>query len=92
MADHGLNSVMRLEFGSTQMIKEAIAAGMGISLLSRWATRREVSHGAIAELSVEDTPLVRQFSALMLRSRFRTRALDVFKLLLEEMTPNLTAT
>jgi DNA-binding transcriptional LysR family regulator len=91
MADHKLTSVMRLEFGSTQMIKEAIAAGMGISLLSRWATRREVSQGVLVELPVEDTPRVRRFSALMLRSRFRTGALEVFKRLLDEMTPELTA-
>ena len=91
MADHGLRSVAQLEFGSTQMIKEAIAAGMGISLLSRWATRREVAQGALAELPVAGTPCVRQFSALTLRSRFRTRALDVFLRLLDEMTPALAA-
>ncbi len=91
LTDHGLRSVAQLEFGSTQMIKEAIAAGMGISLLSRWATRREVAQGALAELSVADTPCVRQFSALTLRSRFQTRALDVFLRLLDEMTPKLAA-
>lgn len=91
LADHALSSVVRLEFGSTQMIKEAVAAGMGISLLSRWATRREVAQRALVELSAQGTPCVRQFSTLTLRSRFQTRALEVFLRLLDEMAPALAA-
>jgi len=91
LTSHGLNPAVRLEFGSTQMIKEAVAAGMGISLLSRWATRREVAQGALIELSAQGTPYVRQFSALTLQSRFQTRALEVFLRLLDEMAPTLAA-
>ncbi len=88
-AGHALSAVARLEFGSTQMIKETVAAGMGIALLSRWATRNEVERGALVELAVRDTPSVRHFSALTLRSRFQTQALAVFLRLLDEMTPAL---
>jgi DNA-binding transcriptional LysR family regulator len=90
-ANYALSSVSRLEFGSTQMIKEAVLAGMGVSLLSRWATRREVAQGALVELAAPGTPCVRQFSVLTLRSRFQTRALEVFLRLLDEMAPSLAA-
>ena len=32
-----------LEFGSTQLIKESVEAGLGVSLLSYWAIREECS-------------------------------------------------
>ncbi len=91
LTDHALASAVRLEFGSTQMIKEAVAAGMGISLLSRWVTRREVAQGALVELAAQGTPCVRLFSVLTLRSRFQTRALEVFLRLLDELAPDLAA-
>jgi len=92
LALHALDDVTRLELGSTQMIKEAAAAGMGIALLSRWATHNEVKAGALAELSVGGTPCVRQFSALSLHSRFQSKALAVFIQTLDELAPVLAAT
>jgi DNA-binding transcriptional LysR family regulator len=91
LARHALDSVARLEFGSAQMIKEAVEAGMGISLLSRWAIRKEVARGDLIELRIAGTPCVRQFSTLTLRSRFQTKALDVFLRLLYEVAPSLAA-
>src|SRR5699024_6245056 len=34
-----------IHFGSTQPIKEVVAAGMGISLLSEWAVNKELHYG-----------------------------------------------
>ncbi|GAC1451264.1 MAG: selenium metabolism-associated LysR family transcriptional regulator [Ktedonobacterales bacterium] len=67
-----------LAFGSTQMIKGAVEAGMGVSLLSWWAVRAELALGVLAELPVTGTPCSRQFSAITPRSRFRTKAVDLF--------------
>ena len=89
LAQHGLNAAPRLELSSTQMIKEAVAGGMGVALLSRWATHKDVRMGALAELDVRGTPCVRAFSALTLRSRFQTKALAVFLEALHDLMPSL---
>lgn len=89
LAQQALNSVARLELGSTQMIKEAVEVGMGVALLSRWATHKQVASGALTELSVQGTPCERQFAVLTLHSRFQTKALDVFSRTLEELAPTL---
>ncbi|MHC0038117.1 LysR family transcriptional regulator [Pseudoneobacillus sp. C159] len=73
----------RLEFGSTQLIKESVEAGLGISLLSYWTIRKERSIGALTVLNVRGLPIKRKFSVL-LRSPYQTKALNVFLELLRE--------
>lgn len=72
-----LTTARRMEFGSTQLIKEVVEAGMGITLLSRWAIQRELANGTLAIIPVETLPFTRKFS-LVTRSPYRTKALDVF--------------
>lgn len=91
LAQQGLSAAPRLELSSTQMIKEAVAEGMGVALLSRWATHKDIRMGALAELDVRGTPCARAFSALTLRSRFQTKALAVFLETLHELTPRLAS-
>lgn len=73
----------KLEFGSTQLIKESVEAGLGISLLSYWAVRKECSMGSLNVLKVDQLPIRRKFS-VVLRSPFQTKALSVFLGLLKE--------
>src|SRR5699024_8969333 len=42
---HKITPNLTMSFGSTQAIKEAVGAGLGISLLSRWAIQRELQNG-----------------------------------------------
>ncbi|OWA36963.1 LysR family transcriptional regulator [Saccharibacillus sp. O16] len=72
-----------LVFSSTQAVKEAVIAGLGISLLSQWAIRRELNSGELQALDVPRLPHTRQFS-LVTASTFRTRAMNVFLELLQE--------
>lgn len=51
----------RIEMASNETIKQAVMAGMGISLLSRHTIGLEVSVGRLAILDVADTPVVRQW-------------------------------
>ncbi|SDX43263.1 LysR family transcriptional regulator [Salimicrobium album] len=73
----GIRPVSRLEFGSTQLIKEAVEAGLGITLLSRWTFKKEVKAGDLAIVNVEGLPVQRKFS-LISRSLFRSKALEIF--------------
>ncbi|WP_270182168.1 LysR family transcriptional regulator [Alkalihalobacillus sp. CinArs1] len=67
----------KMEFGSTQLIKESVEAGIGISFLSRWAIRKELKLGTLAVVELPGFLYKRMFSIVM-RSPFQTKALEVF--------------
>ena len=67
----------KLEFGSTQIIKEAVEANLGISLLSDWAIRKELSLGTLTIIKIDGVSIRRDFSTV-LSSPFQTKALSVF--------------
>nr|WP_249316813.1 LysR family transcriptional regulator [Bacillus sp. FJAT-50079] len=64
-------------FSSTQPIKEAVEAGLGISLLSEWAIKKELRNGDLKKIHIEGLPLMRKFS-IVTKSPFQTKALEVF--------------
>ncbi|MDQ0483188.1 LysR family transcriptional regulator [Guptibacillus hwajinpoensis] len=66
-----------MAFGSTQLIKESVEAGIGISFLSRWTIRKELELGSLVVLTIPDFTYTRTFSILM-RSPFQTKVLELF--------------
>jgi LysR family transcriptional regulator, transcriptional activator of the cysJI operon len=66
-----------LEFGSTQLIKESVEAGIGVSLLSDWAIQKEYAAGNLSIINIKGLSITRNFS-IVLRSSFQTKALQVF--------------
>lgn len=66
-----------MEFGSTQVIKESVEAGLGISLLSEWAIAKELTNGYIGMINVEGVPFKREFT-IITRSIYFTKALNTF--------------
>ncbi|MFB5677689.1 LysR family transcriptional regulator [Paenibacillus terreus] len=68
-----------LEFGSTQLIKESVEAGLGITLLSHWATRKELTLGSLSIAKVTGTPIIRQFSLVTQANPYQTKAMQVFR-------------
>ncbi|GAA3318432.1 hypothetical protein GCM10020331_021200 [Ectobacillus funiculus] len=50
-----------MEFGSNQVIKESVEAGLGITLLSKSAVRKEQKLGTLIALQIDGLPLVRNF-------------------------------
>lgn len=67
----------KIVFSSTQPIKEAVEAGLGISLLSKWAVQREIINKDLKILHTKGLPFSRQFS-MITKSRFQTKALELF--------------
>ncbi|WP_377888980.1 LysR substrate-binding domain-containing protein [Alkalihalobacillus sp. R86527] len=65
-----------MEFGSTQLIKESVEAGIGISFLSKWAIRKELQLGTLAVIELPEFLYKRTFSIVM-RSPFQTKALEI---------------
>ena len=78
------------EFTSTQLIKESVLAGLGITLLSRWTVHRELQWQALVELKLPGLPAERAFSMILTKSGFRTRVTSSFQSYLLEQKDRLT--
>lgn len=76
-------------FNSTQSIKEAVGAGLGISLLSQWTIQKELHLGELQIVNVRELPFIRKFS-MITTTPFQTKALKVFIQLLLKKTKELT--
>lgn len=63
------------ELGSSEAIKGAVEAGMGISILSAASISKELRLGSLAALSL-NPPLERPFSFVRQRQKFRLRAME----------------
>jgi LysR family transcriptional regulator, transcriptional activator of the cysJI operon len=66
-----------MEFGSTQVIKESVEAGLGISLLSSWAIKKELTNGYIGIIHLNGLPFKRNFS-IITPATYQTKALQTF--------------
>ena len=64
-----------LELGSSESIKGAVEAGMGVSILSRATLSKELELGMLAAVRL-DPPLTRPFSFVRQRQKFRLRAME----------------
>lgn len=69
---------VRLELGHTEAIKQAVAAGLGISCLSRLAIADALAYGSLAELNTPFLDLTRQLSLLVHKDKYRPSALSNF--------------
>jgi len=66
MEKAGISYVIALEFGHTEAIKNGVAAGLGVSCLSRIAIHRELEHGLLVEVA---SPLMLKRSLTLLKRR-----------------------
>lgn len=76
--------------GSTQAIKEAVEAGLGISVLSKWTLRKELLLGSIKTLRIKNINFSRGMYLLQHRDKFQSRACAEFvKFITSEKIPDL---
>jgi DNA-binding transcriptional LysR family regulator len=69
---------VKLELGLQESVKSAVAAGYGVSFISRSAIEAELSTGAIATARVEGLEPAREISLAMATGRTMTRAAAAF--------------
>ncbi|MDQ7095073.1 LysR family transcriptional regulator [Desulfosporosinus sp. PR] len=74
-----------LELGSTQIIKEAVEAGLGIALLSNWTVRKELTLNTLKLINPVNFSLVRSFSYIYLPSEWQTKTIQLFAGCLSEI-------
>jgi DNA-binding transcriptional LysR family regulator len=79
----GLRLEPAMELGSTGAIKQAVAAGLGVSVVSRWAIDLELLVSRLAVLDVVGLPIERQWSIVSLRARRLTAAAAICREFLE---------
>ena len=68
----------KLELGLQESVKSAVAAGYGVSFISRTAVEGELAAGRLAAAQVEGFEPARQIYIVRARARTSTRAADAF--------------
>lgn len=68
---------LAMEFGSSESIKSAVAAGLGISILSIATLDKELSLGLLEKTSLTPS-LIRPFTIVYQKQKFRLRAMEEF--------------
>jgi LysR family transcriptional regulator, low CO2-responsive transcriptional regulator len=83
-ADHGLRPIVAMELRHSAAIKQGVAAGLGVALLSRQALGLHLATGTLVTLDVEGLPMRREWHIVHLRGRRLPRAAAAFKEMLLE--------
>jgi DNA-binding transcriptional LysR family regulator len=81
LADAGIRlEDMRVaaQMGSTGVVKQAVRAGVGVSVVSRRAVEEECRHGVLACVTVTDLPIVRHFYVVTHAARSRSPLCQAF--------------
>jgi DNA-binding transcriptional LysR family regulator len=73
-----------MELGSTGAIKQAVAAGLGVAVVSRWAIDMELTLGRLVVLDVTGFPIERGWSVVNLRARHLSAAASEARAFLTE--------
>lgn len=76
ISTHDMKASMML--GSTEAIKEAVESGIGISIVSRWAARKENKYGSLKLLSLKEEKFFRDFSLVFHKNAIASHAVDEF--------------
>lgn len=70
-------------FGSTEAIKDAVENGLGVSIISRWAARKEIKFGSLRLLSIKEEKMVRDISLIINKNTISSNVLDEFLMFLK---------
>ncbi|MFZ5906902.1 MAG: selenium metabolism-associated LysR family transcriptional regulator [Nitrospirota bacterium] len=81
LARHGITSHdMNISsiLGSTEAIKDAVENGLGVSIISRWAARKEDRYGTLRLLNIKEEKIVRDFSLVLNKNCVSSNSLEEF--------------
>ncbi|OCT17261.1 LysR family transcriptional regulator [Paenibacillus pectinilyticus] len=83
----GLRIKQSYVFTSSQGVKEAVAAGLGISILSRWIVRKELEAGEVVAIPLSPKLTERDFWIIQNKDDSSSMAIQMFIQKLLEHTP-----
>jgi DNA-binding transcriptional LysR family regulator len=79
MDEHRLRLQVVMEMASNEAIKQAVMAGMGVSLLSLHIVGLELAHGLIASPEVEGLPVMRRWHVVHNLAKTLSPAAEAFR-------------
>jgi DNA-binding transcriptional LysR family regulator len=78
LVERGVHLTPAMALGSTEAIKNAVAAGLGVAILSRLTVELELRAGRLALLDLRDFNLRRALYMVQLRGKHRAPAVEAF--------------
>jgi DNA-binding transcriptional LysR family regulator len=78
-----------MEIGSTQAIKSAVEAGLGISILSRLTVGRELEQGDLRQVKIEGVHLTRNLWLVNKNQRFKKKTVSDFLEFIHHHNPQI---
>lgn len=88
-AGHGISLKNRLEVGSNEAIKQTVAGGLGLAVLSATTVASELALGELVLLDVVGFPLIRRWHVVYPRGKKLSAAAVAFKAWLFEHRPQV---
>lgn len=88
MHERGLHREIAMELGSTEAIKQAVAAGLGLAVVSTATIAQERELGRLAVLHIPELTVQRTLTRLEVHGRPHSRALDAFLAVVAEAEQN----
>ena len=64
--------------GSTEAIKEAVARGIGMSIVSKWTVRKEIKSGELKTILFKEGRMLRDFSLIFNKNTVTSYAVEEF--------------
>jgi DNA-binding transcriptional LysR family regulator len=87
---HGFTPITRLEVGSNEAIKQTVAGGLGLAVLSATTVVSELALGELVQLDVVGFPLIRRWQLVYPRGKRLSPAALAFKQWLFDHRPGDT--
>lgn len=87
-ASHGVTLKNRLELGSSEAIKQTVAGGLGLAVLSATTVLPELALKELVQLDVQGFPLIRRWQVVYARGKRLSAAATAFKAWLFEHKPS----
>lgn len=81
LSKHGIsqqNLKISLIMGSTESIKTGVEEGLGTSILSKWAARKELRYGSLKTATFKEDKFVRDFSVVFKKSKEPSHTIEQF--------------
>lgn len=76
--ERGINVKKTYIFGSGQAVKQAVTAGLGIALVSRWIVRKELNAKELKSIRIKGKRLTRSFYLIGPKNHESSEAMEVF--------------
>lgn len=78
MASHGISWQTGGVYNSAEAIKDAVAAGLAITVISKMSVQKEIARNELAIVTIDDLKFRRQFSLAYHKNKFITPSLAKF--------------